>query len=154
MDKAPRQEAHPNLRRGGRRYKQLEQVEIQKARYLAGFSVDCTLTAGCKAGGVSPETVYQWREMDDEFVIHENRLRMELADRLEGEAIRRAYTGWDRPIYQKGELCGYERVYSDALLKLMLGAVRPEKFREKVDVSGTVEQIVRQVSGFSAAEVL
>lgn len=149
-----RQDAHPNLRRGGRRYKKLEPVELQKARYLAGFAVDCTLTAGCKAAGVSNHTVYQWREMDDEFVMKENELKAELADRMESEAIRRAFTGWDRPIYQRGVLCGYERVYSDVLLKMMLGALKPEKFRERVDVSGTVEQIVRQVAGFNAAEVL
>lgn len=149
-----RQDTYPNLRRGGRRYKKLEPVELQKARYLAGFSVDCTLTAGCKAAGVHNNTVYQWRETDDEFVIKENQLRAELADRMESEAIRRAVVGWDRPIYQRGILAGYERVYSDSLLKLMLGAARPEKFRERVDVSGTVEQIVRQVSGFSASEVL
>jgi hypothetical protein len=144
----------PNGRRKTLRGVKVEPVEIQKARYLAGFSVDCTLTAGCKAAGVDNATVYQWREMDDAFVIHENQLRVELADRLEGEAIRRGYVGWDRPIYQKGELCGYERVYSDMLLKLMLGASRPEKFRERVDVSGSVEQIVRQVAGFDAREVL
>jgi hypothetical protein len=137
----------------GRKLK-LEPVELQKARYLAGYSVDCTLTAGCKAASVSVHTVWAWREMDDEFVMRENELRAELADRMEGEAIRRAYVGWDRPIYQKGELCGYERVYSDMLLKLMLTALKPEKFRERVDVSGTVEQIVRQVAGFNASEVL
>jgi hypothetical protein len=132
----------------------LEPVELQKARYLAGYAVDCTLTAGCKAASVSNHTVYQWREMDDDFVMREQELRAELADRLEGEAIRRAYTGYDRPIYQRGLLCGYERVYSDMLLKMMLGALKPEKYRERVDVSGTVEQIVRQVAGFDAAEVL
>lgn len=150
---AERQKNYPNLRGGGRRMK-LEPVELQKERYLAGFSVDCTLTAGCKAAGVDNETVYRWREMDDVFVMRENWLKQELADRLEGEAIRRAYTGWDKPVYQKGELVGYERCYSDQLLKMMLGALRPEKFRERVDVSGQVEQVIRTVVGFRAEEVL
>lgn len=136
------------------RRKQLDNVAIQKARYLAGFAADCTLTTGCRAGLVSPNTVYQWREMDDEFVIRENELRIQLADRLEGEAIRRGYEGWDRPVYQGGSLVGYERVYSDSLLKLMLSAVKPEKFRENLHVSGMVEQVVRQVAGFDAREVL
>jgi hypothetical protein len=136
------------------RRKQLESVALQKARYLAGFSVDCTLTSGIKAAGINNKTVYQWREMDDEFVMQENELKAQLADRLESEAIRRAYNGWDRPIYQRGVLVGVERVYSDMLLKLMLTALKPEKYRERVDVSGTVEQIVRQVSGFNATEVL
>jgi hypothetical protein len=146
-----RQTKYPNLKAGKTPH---EPVEVQKARYLAGYSVDCTLTAGMKAAGVNNHTVYQWREHDDEFVLRENELRAELADRLEGEAIRRAYAGFDRPVYQRGELVGYERVYSDMLLKLMLTALKPEKYRERVDVSGTVEQIVRQVAGFNASEVL
>lgn len=147
---------HPNslanLKRDGKQPH--EPTELLKERYLAGFSVDCTLTAGMRAAGVNNHTVYQWRETDDTFVMRENDLRTQLADRLEGEAIRRGAVGWDRPIYQRGELCGYERVYSDMLLKLMLSALRPEKFRERVDVSGSVEQIVRTVSGFDAREVL
>ena len=84
----------------------------------------------------------------------ENQLRAELADRLEQEAIRRAYAGWDRPIYQRGELVGYERQYDSSLLKMLLSAYKPSVFRENINVSGTVEQIVRQVAGFNAAEVL
>jgi hypothetical protein len=136
------------------RRKELPDVAVQKAKYLEGFAFDCTLTAGCKAANVHFHTVYQWREMDDDFVMRENELRVELADRLEAEAIRRAFVGWDRPIYQRGELVGYERVYDGSLLKMLLAAARPEKFRENINVSGQVEQIVRQVAGFDASEVL
>jgi hypothetical protein len=129
------------------RRRQLEPVELQKERYLAGFSVDCTLTAGCRADAVSPGTVYQWRETDVAFVMRENQLRAQLADSLETEAIRRGRDGWDRPIYQRGELVGAERIFSDTLLKMMLGALRPAKFREQLHVSGAVEQIVQQVAG-------
>lgn len=141
-----------NLHRG--RPLNLPPVEVQKAKYLEGFAEYCTITSGCKAAGVAPETVYVWREMDDVFVLQENRLRMELADRLEMEAIRRAYTGWERPIYQRGELVGYERQYDGSLLKMLLAAYKPSVFRENINVSGQIEQIVRQVAGFNAAEVL
>jgi hypothetical protein len=52
------------------------------------------------------------------------------------------------------ELVGYEPVDSDQLLNLQLRARRPEKYRERVDVSGAVEQVVRQVVGFNPREVL
>ena len=129
-------------------------MEVQKAKYLEGFAEYCTITSGCKAAGVHNTTVYVWREMDDEFVLKENQLRAELADRLEMEAIRRAYTGWDRPIYQRGELVGYERQYDGSLLKMLLAAYKPSVFRENINISGQVEQIIRQVAGFDAAEVL
>jgi hypothetical protein len=139
---------------GLRRQGQLDDEHAQKRRYLAGFETDGTLTTGARAARVAARTVYRWREEDDEFVIAENQARSALADKLEAEAIRRAYQGWERPIYQRGVLVGVERCYSDMLLKMMLGALRPEKYREKVDISGTVDQVIRQVAGFSAAEVV
>ena len=142
-----------NLRRGGRRLS-LPPVQVQKEKYREGFAEYCTITGGCKAAGVDNTTVYVWREHDDVFVMREQQLRAELADRLEQEAIRRAYTGWDRPIYQRGELVGYERQYDGSLLKMLLAAYKPSVFRENINVSGQVEQIVRQVAGFNAAEVL
>jgi hypothetical protein len=154
LDVEPRrQETYPNLKRGSRS-PHLPPVAEQKAKYLEGFAEYCTITGGCKAANVAPETVYVWREMDDEFVIKENQLRLALTDRLEQEAIRRALEGWDRPIYQRGELVGYERVFDGSLLKMLLAAYRPDKFRENINVSGTVEQVVRQVAGFNATEVL
>jgi len=131
-----------------------EAERARKLAYLRGFVTDGTLTTGCRTAKVAPRTVYAWREHDDDFVLAENQARGALADKLEAEAIRRAYNGWERPIYQRGILVGVERCYSDMLLKMMLGALRPEKYRERVDVSGQVEQVVRQVAGFNAAEVV
>lgn len=136
------------------RHKSFPPVEEQKRVYLEAFAEYCTITAGCDAAHVDNTTVYRWREMDDVFVIQENMLRARLADRLEQEAIRRAYIGWDRPIYQRGELVGYERQYDGSLLKMLLAAYKPSVFRENINVSGQVEQIIRQVAGFNAAEVL
>jgi hypothetical protein len=42
--------------------------------------------------------------------------------------------------------------YSDQLLTLMLKAMRPEKFRDRAEVS--VSPIIKVVSGFEAADVL
>ncbi len=150
----PRQSKYPNLRRGGRRTKQLPTEKEQQAAYLKALGSDGTMTTGCTGGHVKFSTVLKWREHDETFVPRENQVKAEFADRLEAEAVRRAYAGYDRPIYQRGELVGYERVYSDMLLKMLLGAAKPDKYRERVDVSGTVEQVVRQVAGFDAREVL
>jgi hypothetical protein len=98
--------------------------------------------------------VYWWREHDENFVLRENEAQQVLTDALEEEAVRRGLDGYQRPIYQRGELVGHETVYSDQLLNLQLRARRPEKYRERVDVSGSVEQIVREVVGFDPREVL
>jgi hypothetical protein len=59
--------------------------------------------------------------------------------RLEDEAIRRATEGWEEPVYQRGELVGHVRRYSDALLMFLLRGRRPEVYgerRQRVEVTG------------------
>jgi hypothetical protein len=89
--------------------KQREQQEL----YLAELRRRGTLTGGCRAAHISPHTVYFWREHDETFVIRENEAQQVLTNALEEESIRRGLEGHQRPIYQRGELVGYETVYSD-----------------------------------------
>jgi hypothetical protein len=124
----------------------------QKVRYLRAIEQVGALTAGCKAARVSHNTVYLWRELDEAFAMAENQARSTFADGLEEEAVRRARDGYDRPVYQGGELVGYERVYSDNLLWKLLQAVRPEKYRDKLDLN--VASIVKEVVGFDPKDVL
>jgi hypothetical protein len=51
-------------------------------------------------------------------------------DLIEQEARRRAVEGYDRPVFQRGQLAGLERVYSDMLLALLLRGRRPDVFRD------------------------
>lgn len=102
-----------------------------------------TLTAGCKAARVSPNTVYKWREMDDEFVLLERQARNAFADALEIESVRRAWHGTKKPVYQQGNLVGYVQEFSDTLLIFALKAVRPEKYRERFDVTSGGQPIVK-----------
>lgn len=94
--------------------------KAQKERYLRALEKTGTLTSGCKAARVSPNTVYKWREMDDAFVISERLARDVCADELEASVIRRA------------------RGRSDVLAMFMLKAMRPAKYRDnsRVEMSG------------------
>ena len=58
-------------------------------------------------------------------------------DALEDEALRRAFHGSERPVFQGKELVGYVRDYSDTLLIFMLKARRPEKYRERFTPQST-----------------
>jgi hypothetical protein len=62
---------------------------------------------------------------------------------LKAEAMRRAVEGYQRPVYQKGELVGHETVYSDNMLLTLLRARAPETFSERRDVhvSGAVSHL-------------
>jgi predicted DNA binding protein len=92
----------------------------KKTRYLRAVEQLGTLTAGCRAAAVSHNTIYQWREHDDAFMLAEQQARTTFADELEHEVVTRGRAG------------------SDTLLIFMLKAVRPEKFRDRVDVRQTV----------------
>jgi hypothetical protein len=118
----------------------------QQQRYLSAVAKSGTLTAGCKAARVSPHTVYRWRE-DAAFAEEEAIARESFADALEQEAVRRAWRGVKtvRPIYARGEMVGevVETEYSDALMVLMLKALRPEKYRERVETRQTGDIAIR-----------
>jgi hypothetical protein len=140
-------------------------VESQKApgrpdtrqlqeKYLEGVRKFGTLIHACQLAHVSPHTVYSWREHSETFVLQENEAQEHLTQNLEREALRRALEGFDRAVYQKGELVGYERVYSDSLMNTLLKARRPDKYRENINIAGTVESVVREVRGFDPREVL
>jgi hypothetical protein len=138
--------------RGKRSRAREEREADQQRRYLAAIEKIGTLRSGCRAAKCSPNTVYLWRELDEAFAMAENQARSTFADNLEEEAVRRARDGYDRPVYQGGELVGYERVYSDNLLWKLLQAVRPEKYRNQVDLS--VNTVIKEIAGFDPKDVL
>jgi hypothetical protein len=96
---------------------------------------------------VSPNTVYKWREFDDEFVMLERQAKDAFADALEIEAIRRAWHGTKKPVYQNGTLGGYVQEFSDTLLIFALKAIRPDKYRERFDVTTQGQPMIKEVSG-------
>src|SRR5262245_20757525 len=142
-------EAKPTMTRAGHR------VSDQKlqARYLTALPKYFTITAALTAAGITMPVLRRWRERDAAFLVREQDARNEMADKLEGEAVRRAFKGVKTPVYQGGLLAGYMTQYSDALLTLLLKAMRPEKYRERSEISVT-QPIVKVVAGFDPAEVL
>lgn len=126
-------------------------VARKQAAYLKGVLRDGTMTSGCRAAHVDSRTVYAWRE-DPAFAEEERRIREAMIDGLEAEAIRRGTRGVQQPVYQGGKLVGYRTEYSDALLVLVLKAMRPDRYRERVDIS--VPQVIKAIGGVDPTDVL
>lgn len=133
------------------RVRKVPESRLQE-RYLAALPKYFTVSAALTSAGCSARELARWREQDGSFLVREQDARNQLADRLEAEAIRRAFKGVRQPVYQGGLLAGYITQYSDQLLTLMLKAMRPEKYRDRSEVS--VTPIVKVVSGFDPASVL
>ncbi|URA06969.1 terminase small subunit [Xanthomonas phage Elanor] len=128
-----------------------ERMSIERRRlFLRAFALRGIVLDGCRAAGVSRGAVEHWRESSEWFDTMYHIAIEEAADRIEGEAFRRAVDGYDEPVIYQGmvttvfdAVTGEEkqltvRKYSDALLQTILKGARPEKYREnhKVEHSG------------------
>ena len=142
----------PNGSTSQRRRHQIKLDEVAKDDYLRALPKLTTAALALKAAGATPRQLARWREEDGAFCVAERDVREGIADQLEAEAVRRAFRGVRRPVYQGGLLAGYLTEYSDQLLIFVLKAMRPERFRERSEVS--VSPIVKVVSGFEPQEVL
>lgn len=100
--------------------------------FLAAYAQVGNVTAAAKIAGVNRSTHYEWLKCD-QYQARFSEAHEEAADALEAEARRRALSGVDRPIFQRGQQVGVVREYSDTLLIFLLKATRPEKFRERFD---------------------
>jgi hypothetical protein len=92
--------------------------------------------------GINRVTVYRWRQVDPSFAQAYSDAMEAGTDVIEQEARRRAIDGYDRPIFQRGELAGVERVYSDMLAALLLRGRRPEVYRDSISRSPCTPSII------------
>lgn len=101
------------------------------ARFFELLAKTCNVTGSAQAVGVSRQHVHYLRRTKKDFAKRWDDAMEQATDALEAAARGRAIDGFQRPIYQRGELVGHETCYSDALMITLLKAHRPEKFRDK-----------------------
>jgi hypothetical protein len=117
---------------------QLEEENEKRAAFLVCLSETGNISEAAAHAGVPRRTVYNWRKTDEDFAREWDEAVEMGVDALEDEATRRAKDGCERPVFYKGEECGYVREYSDTLMVTLLKARRPDKFKDRVasEVSG------------------
>lgn len=114
-----------------------------------------------RKAGVGRSTVYEWKAAEPDFAAAWDEAVEWAIDRMESEAYRRAVEGTKKPVIgrvgkdEDGILSDeqgkplYLLEYSDTLMNTLLKAHRPEKYRERVDVSGDVTATVKGYVGVS-----
>lgn len=112
-----------------------ERAQAQE-RFLKELARRGNVSAAARKAKVGRRTAYEWYEADAEFAAAWDEALEVAIDALEGEAWRRAQTGVLKPVYQRGELVGKVREYSDTLMVTLLKAHRPEKYRERFEHTG------------------
>lgn len=108
--------------------------EEKQAAFLGALMDVYNMKAAVAKAGITYSQVLGWRKFDQNFADAYNDTIFDMCAEMEAEAYRRAMKGVEKPIYQNGEYVGSQIVYSDDLLKLLLKAYMPEKYREKLTV--------------------
>lgn len=134
-----------------------ERLSIERRRlFLRAFALRGIVLDGCKAASVSRGAVDNWRTSSEWFETLYQIALEEAADRIEGEAFRRAVDGYDEPVIYQGmpttivdPVTGEEkqlmvRKYSDTLMQTLLKGARPDKYREnhKVEHTGAASGVL------------
>jgi len=113
-------------------------IEILE-RFLLELSVCGSITRAAKLAGVSRTTIYHYMNAFPEFEVEVRRAQDIGADGLEDEARRRAFDGWDEPVHHLGVATSMVRKYSDTLLIFLLKGVKPDRYKERRELSGGVK---------------
>jgi hypothetical protein len=100
----------------------------KKRAFIAAYGQSGIITTAAEIADVHRCTVWKWQQEDKEFAEAMAKAESQAADYLEQEARRRAIEGTLKPVFYKGDECGYIREYSDTLLIALLNAKKPEQF--------------------------
>ena len=128
------------------------------AEFLGALRDTGNVRLACQAAGISRPTAYDRRDRDPVFAGAWHWAREDAGELLEGEAWRRAVHGWDEPVYQGGKYVGNIRKYDSNLLVVLLKALKPEVYRERVDMTIDVrqaaERLASDLDGVSPEELI
>lgn len=137
---------------GGRRPVSDDRFTPKKGEEFLRLLTDgATVILACESIGLSRTCLYKQREKDTDFAAAWDVAYEKGTDALEHEAERRAVRGVTEPVFYKGEVAGHVQKYSDVLLIFLLKARRPEKFRDKVDLSNSDGSLAAALKGFADA---
>ena len=128
---------------------------LKKRAFLQAFAATGGVERAEKRSGVSHQCHYNWLRHDPQYVAAFRVAHEMAADMLENEAIRRAVDGVAEPVYQGRQLVGTVQRYDSTLLIFMLKGLRPEKYRDRlqIDVTGYLRDLA-EVNGLDADELI
>ncbi|GAJ29958.1 hypothetical protein KOE73_07705 [Acidomonas methanolica] len=121
-----------------------------KRIFLDHLALTANVTASARVAGVERGTIYHWRDADPVFAAGWADALEAATDALEAEARRRAVEGVEEPILSGGKVVAdpatgnplMRRRYSDGLMRVLLRAHRPSRFREMEEKEGRNGEVV------------
>ena len=126
----------PNQQMTARNARSIRITEKRRASFLETLAEGLSVTGACRASGFPVRTAYDHRERDEKFAAEWDAAIESGTDLLEDEARRRAFVGWEEPVYQGGKLVGTKLKHSETLLIFLLNGRRPDKFKHRSELTG------------------
>lgn len=130
--------------------KYIELNNITKAAFISALSVTGVVQEACRNLKLNDKVAYLERQKDPEFRAAWDKAVKDAFVVFENEARRRAFLGYDRPVYQQGMLVGHTREHSDVLAQMMLRAGKPDEYNPKtqttIEHAGAVGLKINQLS--------
>ncbi len=84
---------------------------------------------------------WQWRS-DAVLQAAVEQAKEAAADLIEAEAFRRAVEGWEEPVgWYQGRPGGMVRKYSDVLAIFLLKGLRPDRYKDRVEMRGAIANL-------------
>lgn len=110
-------------------------------KYLGALRACPAPAMARKAAGLTGVQIAYWRRVPG-FSDLEREATSDAKDTLLASAYNRAVHGVVKPVFQLGNLVGYEREYSDKLMEVLLKGMREEFKPEPPKEAGTTTNIV------------
>lgn len=118
-----------------KRSKRGELTDTRRSRFLKYLREGWSIAHAATKATLNRRTLYRYKDKHQEFSDEWDNAVDEGTDMLEDILRERVVKGVERPVYYKGEVVGGVAEYSDTLLIFLLKGRRPEKFRDRVDIS-------------------
>jgi len=107
-----------------------------KEDFLQLIASGYTKTGACLVLKMSVAMIDIARDLDEDFEQAWILAQEEQADLIEQTALERALQGVDKPVWFQGEQVGTDKQYDNNLLITMLKAAKPEKYKDRKEVTG------------------
>ena len=110
------------------------ELNANQRAFLAAYRITASVSRSAAIADINKTTHYAWMREIPEYAAAFAETKLEAAEVLEDEAVRRAYEGTDEPQWYKGEICGHVKKYSDLLLIFLLKGAIPDKYKDRQSV--------------------
>ena len=156
LKRAPKPRVQNNDLLGLGNYRPIAHVREARRRFLDFYAERGTMVECCRLAGLSYAAVQHAIERDEDFAAQFKLAEVQVLEKLEREAMRRAVEGTvvRSRRFWRGELVAEDikTEYSDNLLMMLLRAKAPERYRDNSLI--TINQVIKAVEGFNPSEVL